>query len=198
MHGPKREKSLLQTTCMCMFQCICVCMMYVFQCIWVYICMYCMYRVCMLRLTSLGFLNTCNMHNICTICTRHAQDIKAHICNAYTYIPHMDWPPCYMCMYAVCIAKYSTHIPNTYVQNFACICMYGMFLHVYACICMSVPKYACCRQQRMTRALVGATGGQHHGECRCGSSPCSADSIPNEVMMIFIFSKRRQRPPLPP
>ena len=67
-----------------------------------------------------------------------------------------------MCMYAVCIAKvyihiYHSYIPNTYVQNFACICMYGMYLHVYAYICMHVPKSACCQQQQMTRALVGAT-----------------------------------------
>ncbi len=62
-------------------------------------------------------------------------------------------------MYAVCIAKvyihiYHSYIPNTYMQNFACICMYGMYVHVYACICMYEPKYACCQQQQMNSSEI--------------------------------------------
>ena len=49
-----------------------------------------------------------------------------------------------------------SYIPNTYVQNFACICMYGMYVHVYACICMHEPtsKYACCQQQQMNSSEI--------------------------------------------
>jgi hypothetical protein len=162
MHWPKSENCMYVHV----FECICVCMMYVFQCISVCICMYCMYRVCMQRLTNLAAKNTYNMHNICMICTRYAQKMKAHTYNTYTYIPHMDWPPLYMCMYAVCIAKvyihiYHSYIPNTvtYVQNFACICMYGMYLPVYACICMYEPKYACCQQQQMNSSEIPSTEG---------------------------------------
>ncbi len=32
--------------------------------------------------------------------------------------------------------------------------MYGMYLHVYACICMYEPKYACCQQQQMISSEI--------------------------------------------
>jgi hypothetical protein len=65
--------------------------------------------------------------------------------------------------------------------------MYGMYLHVYACIYMYVPKSACCQQQRMALALVGATLLEGNTTESVRSSQCSANSISNEVMMIFIF-----------
>ncbi len=75
------------------------------------------------------------------------------------------------------------------MQNFACICMYGMYLHVYACICKYEPKYACCQQQRMTRVLVGAT--LLEGNTAQVATPPGHDLISNEIMMNIIFSKRR-------
>ncbi len=151
------------------FQCICVCMMYVFQCICEFICMYCMYRVCMSRLAKFAAKSTYNMHNICT---RYAQDIKANTYNTYTYIHiwiEISKYGCFMCMYAVCIAWSYIHIqhslPNTYIRNIACICIYGLYLHVYACICMYVPVYAWlpAATNDAGTSSGNTTGWQHHG-----------------------------------
>ncbi len=118
------------------FQCICVCMMYVFQCISVCICMYCMYRVCMQRLTNLAAKNTYNMHNIFTICTRYALNMKTHTYNTYTYIRY-GLIYVYVC---VCICKcIHTHISlihTKYRDIRAKFCMYLHVWHVSACICL--------------------------------------------------------------
>jgi hypothetical protein len=120
--------------------------------------MYCMYRVCILRLAILAAKNTYNMHNICTICTRYAHKYEStYIQYIHIHTIWIDLCVC-MCMY---LQKYTytysdSYIPNTYVQNFACICMYGMYVHVYACICMHEPtsKYACCQQQQMNSSEI--------------------------------------------
>jgi hypothetical protein len=98
-----------------------------------------------------------HMHDMHKICTKNESTYIQYIHIHTTY----GLTPPYMCMYAVCIAKvyihiYHSYIPNTYVQNFVCICMYGMYLHVYACICMHEPtsKYACCQQQQMNSSEI--------------------------------------------
>jgi len=98
------------------------------------------------------------MHNICTICTRYAHKYEStYIQYIHIHTIWIDLCVC-MCMY---LQKYTytysdSYIPNTYVQNFACICMYGMYVHVYACICMHEPtsKYACCQQQQMNSSEI--------------------------------------------
>ena len=96
-----------------------------------------------------------HMHDMHKICTKNESTYIQYIHIHTTY----GLTPPYICMYAVCIAKlyihiYHSYIPNTYVQNFACICMYGMYVHVYACICMYEPKYACCQQQQMNSSEI--------------------------------------------
>jgi hypothetical protein len=81
------------------------------------------------------------MHNICTICTRYAQKMKAHTYNTYTYLPHMDCSPFICgCMLYV-LQKYTyTYITHTYQIHMCKI------LHVsacMACMCMYMPVSAC-------------------------------------------------------
>jgi hypothetical protein len=95
-----------------------------------------------------------HMHDMHKICTKYESTYIQYI---HIHTIWIDLCVC-MCMYLQMYTyTYSdSYIPNTYVQNFACICMYGMYVHVYACICMHEPtsKYACCQQQQMNSSEI--------------------------------------------
>ena len=130
---------------MCMYN---VCM-FVHMCMYLYV----LYVSC-LYLTPSNFgckkyiQYAQHMHDMHKICTQYENTYIQYI---HIHTIWIDLCVC-MCMY---LKKYTytysnSYIPNTYVQNFACICMYGMYVHVYACICMHEPtsKYACCQPEQ--------------------------------------------------
>jgi hypothetical protein len=156
--------------------------------------MYCMYRVCMLRLTKFDakIHTICTVHDMHEICTRYKstyiQYIHIHTTYGLTSLLYVH----VCCMYCKIIHTHISLIHQIHTcKIFACVCMYGMYLHVYACICMCEPKYACCQQQRMTRALFGAT--LLEGNTAQVATLPDHDLISNEIIMIVFFSKRRLR-----
>jgi hypothetical protein len=100
------------------------------------------------------------MHDMHEICTRYKSTYiqYIHIHTTYGLTPLLYVYVC--CMHCKIIHTHTALIlvvHTKYIRAKFCMYLYGMYLHVYACICMHVPKYASCQQQRMTQALVGAT-----------------------------------------
>ncbi len=127
------------------------------------------------------------MHEMHEICTRY----RANTCNTYTYnVIHHDTiygltPLLYVYVLQHYTYTYSTHRYQIHTYE---------ILHVsawMACICMYVWLPAATNDAGASWG--NTTGGQHHGDCPCRSSPCSAHSISNEIMMSFIYLKRRLR-----
>ncbi len=121
------------------------------------------------------------------ICTRHKSTYKQyiHIHTTYGLTPLLYMYVC--CMYCKTIHTHTALIHAKYIRTKFC-----RHLHAYACICMYLPVYSwlpAATHDASSGASSGNTaGGQHHRDCPCGSSPRSAHSISNEMVIIFIFS----------
>ncbi len=90
-----------------------------------------------------------------------------------------------------------THTALIYTKYIrAKFCMYLHVWHLSACTCLYLHVCTCTCMVASSAAGAGwgsSTGKKHHRDCPCGSSPCRAHSISNEIIIVIIISKRRPR-----